>query len=167
MSLDFESKIGNISPNFVDKFEDLVKSLSQFGGGADSARYTSGKSFSNAYELYTYAFFLGLASKRTYEMLPEEKKSKFMEIKHWKPTALKDQLVACAIGETEVDLFQLQFAEEDNQVQAVVRDVKSTIESYANGGLELIAEAFDESPDAKHDDEFFLRLMLSVQGSND
>ena len=166
MSLDFESKIGNIAPNFVDRFEGLVKSLSQFGGGSEGARYTSGKSFSNAYELYTYAFFLGLASKRTYEMIPEEKKSKFMEIKHWKPTALKDQLLACAIGETELDLFQLQFAEEESQVQAVVREIKNTIEAYANGGLELISEKFEESPDAKHDDEFFLRLMLSCQDTD-
>jgi len=166
MTLDFESKLGNISPNFVDRFESLVKSLSQFGGGAESARYTSGKSFSSAYELYIYAFFLGLASDRTYEMIAEEKKSKFMEIKHWKPAALKDQLIACAIGEAGIDLFQLQFAEEDSQVQTVVREVRDIIESYANGGLQLISEKFEENPDARHDDDFFLKLMLEFQKSD-
>ncbi|MDC0507028.1 hypothetical protein OAO10_00130 [Luminiphilus sp.] len=163
MSLDFESKIGNISPHFVNKFGSLVKSLAQFGGGAETARYTSGKFFSSAYELYIYSFFLGLTGNRTYEIIPDEEKSRFMEIKYWKPVELRDQLIACAIGESQVDLFQLQFAEEEGQVQQMVREVRHTIEAYANGGLELIAEKFEESPDAKHDDEFLLKLMLSIK----
>ena len=55
-----EKKMYKLRPGYLARFEDLLRRYSQFGGGADDEKYTQGRAFSNVYEFYAYAFFIGL-----------------------------------------------------------------------------------------------------------
>ena len=58
------------TPKYDKNLEHLFKSLTRKGGGAEVDREDKGKIFSNNYELYIFAFFLGLYNNK-YEELPE------------------------------------------------------------------------------------------------
>ena len=150
-----EAKIGNLSPRYLAKYDPIVQSVTQFGGGADSDRYITGKSFSNAYELYIYCFFLGLSSGESYTVLKEDEMKSFWELSNWKPTELRDQLLACAIAKSDFDMFRTQFMDE-SEMQVEVRKLRLVIEGYANAGFSIIAESFLDDPALNEDDYFFL-----------
>ena len=58
------------TPKFDKNLQHLFNNLTRKGGGAESDREDKGRIFSNNYELYMYAFFLGLYNEEYIE-LPE------------------------------------------------------------------------------------------------
>lgn len=157
-----EAKIGNISPRYLARYDPIVQSVTQFGGGAESDRYITGKSFSNAYELYTYCFFLGLSSGEAYTIVKDDEMKSFWELSNWKPAELRDQLIACAIAKSDFDMFKTQFMD-DSEMQAEVRKLRAIIEGYANAGFAIIAESFSDDPALNEDDYFFLNQLNRFQ----
>jgi len=152
-------KLGNISPVYLAEFDELVKDLSQFGGqGSKGDKYLHSKAFSNAYEFYMYAFFIGLYRNTRLDILSEDKTTKFWEMNNWKPPKLMNFLLMCAIAESNFDMVGIEQMEE-NEVLSQIREVKQTIESYANGGLRLIQEKLDADPELAGNDMFFIRLL--------
>lgn len=61
-----EKKLGNLRPGYLLRFEELIRQNAQFGGGAEEDKYKKARSFSNVYEFYVYAYFLGL--KKTFRL---------------------------------------------------------------------------------------------------
>ena len=41
-----------------------------------------------------------------------------------------------------------------------VRQLRNTIERYANGGFEMIERVIADDPDAVYSDEFFVKLLI-------
>lgn len=153
-----ETKVGNLRPRYLAKFDPLFKEITQFGGGADEDRYVTGKSFSSAYQFYTYGFFLGISIGKKVEILKADDTRDFWELVNWQPTELRDQLIACAIAKGDFDMFSTQFMDE-TEIQAAARNIRDTIESYANAGFDKVADSFQEDPSLRQDDQFFLRLL--------
>ena len=81
-----------------------------------------------------------------------------MEMKSWIHKDIRDHLIACSIAKSDIDLSNLQNAE-DKELTLQIRVLKRTIEKYANGGLKLITELAEEDPDGAEDDLFFIRML--------
>lgn len=155
-----EKKLGNISPRYLARFEDLVCSLSQKGGGKGSEKYTTGRSFSNVYELYLYAFFLGVKNKVQCEITDDDKTEKFWEVVNWKPAGVRDQFIACAIALSDFDMASVEHMN-TAEISVSISLLKQTIEAYANGGLEMLEQSITADPENAASDMFLLDLLAS------
>jgi hypothetical protein len=153
-----ENKVGALRPTYLVRFESLIKRHAQFGGGATDEKYVQAKSFSNVYEFYIYAYFLGLKSGSKMEVLPSDDSKSFWEIENWKPKDLVDCLIVSAIAESDFDMQHIEHME-DRAVAEEVAKLKSIVEDYANGGFDLIEKYAAEDPDGISDDKFFIRLL--------
>ena len=151
-------KIYKFKPVYLTEFDDLVKIHAQFGGGASDEKFNRGKSFSNVYEFYVYAFFIGLYSQTRIEILDGDDTKSFWEIENWKPKELTDYLISCAIAESDFDMNQIEQAEAAN-INNMMKPIKNTIEEYANGGFSYIKSKLDSEPDLIDDDMFFINIL--------
>jgi len=142
-------------PKYSETYKDLFISLSQKFGAEGEKKINLGKNFSTNYELYIYAFFLGLYNNEFSPIPEHEKKMDFSHhIQHWGSkttvstrkdfTNLQENIFIALLAKTDIDLIALEKGEldEDEAVKAIIK----TMESYTNGGLILIKEKLDENP---------------------
>lgn len=157
-------------PKYDEQFkESLFEGISRKGGGTEKARVDLGKNFSNNYELYLYAFFLGLYNNE-FNPIPEiAKKTDFNHpIQHWGSksgrlerkdfTILQEYIFSALIAKTEIDMMALEKGEVSED--EICRLMIHTMESYTNGGLILIKEKLDSNPNYFLQQTSFLSLVL-------
>lgn len=139
----------NRIPKYDSQYkESLFKKITQYGGGTDEGRMNKGKDFENGYELYIYAFFLGLYNN---EDRPIPQKSKKVDFNHkiaaWGNkgnrllrkdfSAIQHNLFVACVAKSDIDLIALEKG--SLELKTVVDQLITTMESYANGGLEIIS----------------------------
>ncbi|MCD8436919.1 hypothetical protein LNI90_00425 [Tenacibaculum dicentrarchi] len=143
------------TPKFDKNLQHLFDSLSRKGGGAENDREDKGKIFSNNYELYIYAFFLGLYNDK-YKKLPEnaELKDFSQPIQYWGSTKsisrsdfsnIQQYIFMAVIAKTqgiEDDLIELDKGKKT--VEAIKKRLHKTLQNYTNGGLLFLEEKIQE-----------------------
>ncbi|MFY9158310.1 hypothetical protein [Aquirufa ecclesiirivi] len=147
----------------------LFDKLTRKGGGSEQSREDRGKQFSNNYELYIYAFFLGLYYDEFCPISENSKKDDFRHaIQFWGSKAnridrkdftnLQENIFIALIAKTDIDLIALEKGEldEDDVVKALI----NTMESYTNGGLIVIKEKLEENPNYFLQPTSFLNMIL-------
>ena len=145
----WESKI----PKYSVNHKELFKIYAVKGGAEGEKMVSTGKHFSTQYELYIYAFFLGLYENE-FSPIPEgEKKVDFSHhIKNWGNkshslrkdfSGLQDYIFMALIAKTDIDLIELDKGELDPE--DVVKNLISIMEAYTNGGLNLIQDKIDDN----------------------
>ena len=154
-----EKKLYNLNPRYLEKYKPLLSRFAQFGGGANEDKYIKGKSFFNVYEFYIYAFFIGIYQDKHAELVGDDKLSKFMEIKFWKPEELVNNLLVCSLARSDFDMSAIEYIENESKIEQEIGKLRHTIECYANGGLGYIHELVEENPDDAERDEFFISLL--------
>lgn len=142
-------------PKYSEEFRDnLFMSLSAFKGAEGDKKLSLGKHFSTNYELYTYAFFLGLYSNE-YSPIPSSvKKVDFSHhIQYWGSkttvsvrkdfTKLQEYIFAALVAKSNIDFIALDKGEitEDEAVKELI----TTMEAYTHGGLTLIKEKLEDN----------------------
>lgn len=155
-------------PKYSEVHKDLFTSLSQKYGAEGEKKVNLGKHFSTNYELYTYAFFLGLYYDE-FSPIPEGEKTDFSHhIQHWGSkttvstrkdfTNLQENIFIALLAKTDLDLVALEKGDlsEDDAVKLLMR----TMESYTNGGLILIKEKLEENPNYFLQPTSFLDMIL-------
>ena len=157
-----DKKLYKLNPVYLVEYENLIKSHSQFGGGATEDKFIQAKSFSSVYEFYIYAFFIGLYKNKKVEIISEDKTKSFWEMDNWKPKELVDYLIICAIAESEFDMVAIEQMDEKG-VSKHIKLLKDEIEKYANGGLRYINDRLEEDPELKDDDMFFISLLSEAE----
>ncbi|MEO5682797.1 MAG: hypothetical protein ABIQ88_09145 [Chitinophagaceae bacterium] len=156
-------------PKYSEVHKDLFNSLSQKFGAEGEKKINLGKHFSTNYELYMYAFFLGLYNEEFSPIPDTEKKTDFSHhIQHWGSkttistrndfTNLQENIFLSLIAKTNVDFIALEQGaiKEEEVVKALIQ----TMESYTNGGLILIKEKIEENPNYFLQPTSFLNLIL-------
>ena len=156
-------------PKYSEVHKDLFLSLSQKFGAEGEKKINLGKHFSTNYELYTYAFFLGLYNDELAPIPKVEKKTDFSHhIQHWGSkttistrkdfTNLQENMFIALIAKTDINLIDLEKGEidEDEAVKLILK----TMESFTNGGLILIKEKLEENPNYFLQPTSFLNLIL-------
>lgn len=157
-------------PKYDEQFrESLFDAISRKFGGSEKSKIDLGKNFSNNYELYLYAFFLGLYNNE-YSPIPEtSKKVDFNHaIQFWGSkggrherkdfTVLQEYIFSALVARTEIDIMALEKGEitEDDASRQLI----STMEAYTNGGLTLIKEKLDSNPNYFLQQTSFLNLII-------
>lgn len=161
-------------PKYDEQFrETLFDAISKKYGGSEKQKIDLGKNFSSNYELYIYAFFLGLYNNEFSPIPPSSKKVDFSHaIQHWGSkanrldrkdfTALQEYMFAALVANTEIDLMALEKG--DISEDDVCKELVVTMESYTNGGLTLIKEKLDSNPNHFLQPTSFLNLILGNPG---
>lgn len=145
----WKTKIPNYSANHKSIFESLSKK-----GGAEGEKMVSlGKHFSTNYELYMYAFFLGLYRNEFIPIDESEKKLNFSHhIQYWGNKSkmhrkdfskMQEYIFSALIAHTDIDLLALDKG--DISVDEVVKQLIYSLDSYANGGLITISEKIEDN----------------------
>ena len=165
------------SPKYDEIFKDsLFISFSQKGGAEGDKKTSLGKHFSNNYELYMYAFFLGLYND---EMIPIPDSSVRIgfshEIKNWGSktgvnlrkdfSILQKYIFAALVSKLDIeDLLSLEKGKK--AVGSITNQMNKIFESYANGGLTLIKEKSEDQPNFFLDPESFLNMIVQSTESH-
>ena len=164
----WKTKIAKYSENHTEIFA----SFADKGGAEGEKKVNLGKHFSTQYELYLYAFFLGLyENERTPIEIGEKKKDFSYEIMHWGSkttkaqwrkdfTNLQEFIFMALIAKTNLDLIALEKGE--ITVDDAIQQLMITMESYTNGGLNLIQDKLNDNPNHFLKVTSFLDLILNT-----
>jgi hypothetical protein len=165
------------NPQFETHFEEsLLRQFTEYGGGSVESMSNKGKIFGAGYELYIYAFFVGLYEGRQKE-LTGNKKVLGQPIQFWGNLdskklrkaypKLRDYIFTALIAKTDdLDLIALERGQltERKAVDYLI----NTMELYANYGFHSIAEKLNENPSYFYKNTGFLDLILDlVESTND
>ena len=156
------------TPKYNAEFRDsLFEALTRKGGGSEKTKVDLGKHFSNNYELYIYAFFLGLYKNEYVPLTENDIKHDFnWPIEKWGATNatgrknytnIQEYIFSALIAKTEIDLIALEKG--DITENEVVKLLLTTMEAYTNGGLILIKEKIDDSANSFLNPTSFLDLI--------
>lgn len=102
--------------------------------------------FGPIYELYIYAFRLGLKKGLKLPLPPRNSTQDFIEIGKWKrDSSLVDFLLMVVFSHSEEIGFDWNDLEdmEEKEINQVVSNIIEFIESYANGGLQYLQEEWE------------------------
>ena len=157
---------GNRLPNFnEDFFEPLFRRYTNWGGGTQEDTAFRGLYFDSGYELFIYAFFLGLKHEK--RPIEKEKKTKGFKvpIRDWgktrgstkkEYTQIQDYMLMALIARTDIDLNEVQNG--DVPVNDFMKSLFTDLDAYANCGLEIITEHL-EGDKADIDSDWFVDLL--------
>lgn len=142
---------------FEEQFLDtIIKRYCYWHGGTKGKNDSMGKTFNAAYEIYIYAFFLGLyAGER--RPLSGKKHDFSMEMKRWGNINLsmfperktypiiQKYVFAALVAKSDLDLIAIDRG--DAKVEDAVTELMHTLSEYANGGFYLMRDKMQQLPD--------------------
>lgn len=146
-------------PRFPKEFEYLFYKFCRKGGGSEDERLDKAKVFRNNYELYMYAFFLGLKRNLSIKFANRPKqisKENVWNIENWKPRELRDHLVACVLAEANTPLREYDLMNE-SEINSKSVELRLILEEYAYGGLSVIDGRY------KEDKAFFIETFAFTE----
>ncbi|MEM9884453.1 MAG: glycoside hydrolase family 15 [Bacteroidota bacterium] len=159
-------------PKYDEKFRDtLFKSRANKGTRDEDSVESLGKHFSRNYELYMYAFFLGLYRDLYVEIPKEATKVDFSHhIQYWGNKSsrgresfsdLQEYMFVALIAKTDIDIIALE--KDEIKVEKIVRQLLDTMEAYTNGGLIFLQEKGEENRHYHLVPDAFLKLILEAE----
>ncbi len=162
-------------PQYRLQYQHLFDFLGRKGGGSEVGKEDQGKSFSNHYEVYIYAFFLGLYRDERIEIEKDQDKKGFGQpIEYWGNmkaigrkdySSIQEYIYSALIVNSEIDLMELENYDEKG-VEKSVRMLIGVMESYTNGGLSILQEKYEENPGFFFNKEVFVDMVLPAEEVN-
>lgn len=168
---DLFDKWASQPPKYDKIFEPLFDKLARKGSGTEEGKDDAGKIFSNNYELYIYAFFIGLyLNKKT--PIDGEKIDFSHEIKHWGKkgrqfdrkdyTILQQYMFMATVAKSEVDFIELENAEE-SEIKKSVLQLRNEFAEFTNTGLLILQDQYNIDKLAFNDKAWFLQKILNIE----
>jgi hypothetical protein len=164
------------NPRFETHFEDsLIRQYTEYGGGSVDSMSSKGKILGAGYELYIFAFFLGLYSNKQKE-LNGETKTLGQPMQFWGNLdskkfrkaypKLREYIFTALIAKSdELDFILL----EKNEIttRKAIDYLIETMEKYANYGFYMMQDKLVDNPNYFFKNTGFLDLILSIAHSKD
>jgi len=159
------------NPKFETRFESILfREYTEYGGGSVESMTSKGKVFGAGYELYIFAFFVGLYENKQRVLLAETK-SLGQPIQFWgnletkkfrkSYPKLRDFIFSSLIARTEkLDLIELEKGEITER--KVVDFLIETMELYANYGFYHMEEKIKQNPNYFFRNTGFLDMIYSI-----
>lgn len=141
-SQEFKSNLLSKRPRYANSRIPLIEALAN--KGSRSSEYSQ---FGPIYELYIYAMMIGIKRKSRLPLPPRNITSDFLEIGKWKrDSSLVDFLLMVLLTQTDDISFSWNDLEdlEEDQLNAVISEMVTLIEEYANGGLEYLENLYSK-----------------------
>lgn len=142
-SQDFRNTILQKKPRYANSRIPILEAFAN--KGKSKSDYSQ---FGPIYELYIYAFTLGLKKGLKLPLPTRKLTTDFVEIAKWKGgSSLVDFLLMIIFSHSEEIGFKWEDLEdlEEKELNNAINDIISFIESYANGGLEYLQQEFDDN----------------------
>lgn len=164
------------NPTFEKQFkESIIKQYTEYGGGSVESMSSRGKIYGAGYELYIYAFFIGLYAN-TRKKLSNETDKFGQPIQFWGNLdskrfrkaypKLRDYIFTALIAKTDdLDLIALEKGEISDR--KAVDYLIITMEEYANYGFYHIEEKGKENPNYFYKSTGFLDVILDLVAVTD
>jgi hypothetical protein len=158
------------NPKFETHFEEtLLRLFTDYGIGSSELREAKGKALGAGYELYIYAFFVGLYADKKRE-LSGDTKVLGQPIQFWGNLdskkfrkaypKLREYIFTALVAKTDLKLIEL---EKDNLTDSqAVEMLKETMEQYANYGFHTIEEKLKDNPNYFYKNTGFLDMILDI-----
>jgi hypothetical protein len=159
------------NPKWEVHFEEkLLREFTDYGVGASELTSAKGKALGAGYELFIYAFFIGLYADKKKE-LDDETKGLGQPIQFWGNLdskknrkaypKLREYIFTALIAKTEeLDLITLEKG--DIAEKKAVDLLIDTMEQYANYGFYTIEEKMKKSPNHFYKNTGFLDMILEL-----
>ena len=141
-SQEFKSTLLIKRPRYANSRIPVLEILANKG-----SRTSEYSQFGPIYEIYIYAFMLGLKKDLKLPLPPRDLTTDFIELGKWKrDSSLVDFLLMVIFNRNEEIGFDWNTLEdmEDNELNNVVSKIINFIEEYANGGLEYLHTLLDK-----------------------
>ena len=163
------------NPQFETRFEEtLLRQYTEYGGGSVESMSSKGKIFGAGYELYIYAFFVGLYSNKQQELIGETK-GFGQPIQFWGNLdskkfrkaypRLREYIFTALVAKTDdLDLIALEQGEITDR--KAVDYLINTMEQYANFGFHRIEEKIKGNPNYFYKNTGFLDIVLDLVKTN-
>ncbi|MDR3341033.1 MAG: glycoside hydrolase family 15 [Candidatus Symbiothrix sp.] len=156
------------NPNFETHFEEsLLREFTDYGIGASELTSAKGKILGAGYELYIFAFFLGLYAEQKRE-LQGEYKSFGQPIQFWGNLEskkgrkaypkIREYIFAALVARTEIDFIALEKG--DITVRKAVDFLIDTMEQYTNYGFYMMLDKLKVNPNYFYKTTGFLDMIL-------
>ena len=154
-------------PQYSARFKDLFASLAHKYTASSEKVSSLGKHFEVQYELYTYAFFLGLYSNTRVKFSDGEKKWNFSNpIETWGSRRttrkdykyIQDYMFMAVVAKSDQDLIALEKGEVESK--EAVKHLISILEEYVYGGLTIISEKLEDGLNPFLTSDSFMQLLV-------
>lgn len=142
------------TPNYDSSYQSIFDKLANKGNeGGDKEEKTieTGKIFATQYEMYIYAFFLGLYANEQQESTT---KANFgHKISEWGKKnrrsnresflEIQDFMFISLITNSDINFIELEQSSDEVDTKKAVSKLIDLMESYTNGGLQLIKDKLE------------------------
>jgi hypothetical protein len=163
------------NPKWETRFEEIIHQFTDYGIGTTELTTARGKTFGAGYELFIYAYFVGLYANKKRELTGDSKPFgqpiQFwgnLDSKRFRKAypRLREYIFTSLIAKTdELDLIALEKGEVSDR--KAVDYLIDTMEQYANYGFYYIEEKLQSNPNSLYKNTGFLNVILDlVQPSN-
>ena len=158
------------SPNWEIRYEDFIKTYSDYGRGNTQYLEDRGKVFGAGYEMYIIAFFMGLYFDRRKPLTTDTSKKKDFgwAIQNWGNIEsrgkrvpygnLRKYMFFALVAKTDIDLIALDKGEVT--LGEVVRQLITAMEEYANYGFSFMQDMIVDNPEYFFKEGAFLKMFL-------
>ena len=151
----YETWLNRIDSYYESQYkEPVIEYLCQYGGGSAGGRMAKGKIFNAGYEVFIYAFFLGLYYGERRPLHGEKLKFR-MEMNTWgrkknetgrkSYTIIQKYIFSALIAKTDIDLLALDKGDID--VNDACDLLMTTLNEYANTVFFLMKQEIDKKPE--------------------
>ncbi|SHL08272.1 glycoside hydrolase family 15 [Flavobacterium chilense] len=159
------------NPRFETRFEEtLLRQFTEYGGGSVESMSSKGKIFGAGYELYIYAFFIGLYANIRKE-LSDDTKTLGQPIQFWGNLdskkfrkaypKLREYIFTALLAKSD-DLDLIALEKEEITERKAVDYLIDTMEQYANYGFHKVEEKLKENPNYFYKSTGFLDMVLDL-----
>ena len=159
------------NPQFETHFEEsLLRQFTEYGGGSVESMSSKGKIFGAGYELYIYAFFIGLYANKRKE-LTSETKSLGQPMQYWGNLdskkfrkaypKLREYIFTALVAKTN-DLELLALEKGEMTERKAVDYLIDTMEQYTNYGFHEIKEKLNDNANYFYKNTGFLDMILGL-----
>lgn len=163
----YESWLNRIDSYYEDRFfEPIVEELCQYHGGSTDGRIAKGKTFNAGYEVFIYAFFVGLYYGERKPLAGEKRKFR-MEMSTWGKkknetgrksyTILQKYIFAALVAKSDIDLLAVDKGEMD--VKEACDILMLTLNEYANTGFHLMQDEMKRHPESFYENNGPLQFL--------
>ncbi|GHT42307.1 hypothetical protein AGMMS49965_13540 [Bacteroidia bacterium] len=159
------------NPEWENHFEEtLLRPFTDYGVGSSELTTAKGKTFGAGYELYIYAFFVGLYADKKRELVGDTK-GFGQPIQYWGNLdykkfrkaypKLREYIFTALVAKTEeLDLIALEKGEITDR--KAVDYLINTMEQYANYGFHAIEEKMKDNSNYFYKHTGFLAMILDL-----
>jgi hypothetical protein len=163
----YETWLTRIDSFYEEQFhEPVVEVLCQYRGGTTDGRIAKGKTFNAGYEVFIYAFFLGLYYGERKPLSGEKRKFR-MEMSSWgrkkneegrkSYTILQKYVFAALVAKSDVDLLALDKGDLD--VNKACDALMTTLNEYANTGFHFLKNMIDKDMESVFENDGLLNFI--------